>query len=492
MWKKIRALPVMAPCLLVLLGTPSALEAQGRDLAGDQPLDEATVRAMIDEAVNEALEDAIEDNYSKGVITIGGAELEFGGKLELNLVDTASERSTVLGGPTENPDTHLVFDRLRLEPEIDIGRGISITGQLDFLSDEDSFIKEAVFEWEYDPEWWYEIHAQIGLDDTFIHKGPDARVTESYPLLGDAFWRDEEIAVIWEFTLGHLRGVPVPEVPPEGAGAEYLPRSEFTSSTEHAPFDFANNPGVIRLNLSLGDGQSLDSHSVNKDGADLQRVIHDDRRVEDGLALRHLGAGLTVERDFRELGEIGLQVFYFNDELNDDDINFLQQNLTIFDDLTNAPLSGYGVSGSETKYRYGATLSYHLEAYHFLYESVMDTQPGDGLYLVFQYMEARDGKLERDGWYAQGSYRFSFAQPLLCERYIRYIEPFVRFGELEADIVKIPSLPLTWDREELVFGAVVEVAKHILMKAEYAIHDEKTGGSDVNNDELLVQMLITF
>ncbi len=482
MRKKTLALPIAAMLYLAAsyVGIHSVF---GQEETAPQPV------GVIDEnRIREIATEVVENNFSKGFLSIDGAEIEFGGKLELNLIDTASERS-LLVGRTDNPDTHLEFDRLRLTPVIDVGRGISIAGQLDFLADEDSFIKEAVFEWDYDHDWWLESVVSIGLDDTFIHRGPGSRLSESYPLLGDAFWRDEEIAIIWALTLGNPKGNPVEMAKIQMD--EHPPRETLTDSTKFDAFDFNNNPGALTFHFSLGDGLAVDSHSVNKDKAQLQRVIHDDRRVDDGLALRHFGAGVTYQRDFNRLGEVGVSGFYFNDEMNDDDINFLQQGLTLFDDLTNAPLAGYGLSGSNTKYRYGATVTYHLEGFHIL-DYWMDTKPGDGLYLTAQYMEARDGQLEREGYYVQASYRYSFQQPLFGERYVRYVEPFVRWGELESNVSKIASLPLTWDREEIVFGLVTEVTGKVMIKTEYALHDETTGGSDVNNDEFLFQLLITF
>ena len=57
---------------------------------------------------------------------------------------------------------------------------------------------------------------------------------------------------------------------------------------------------------------------------------------------------------------------------------------------------------------------------------------------------------------------------------------------------KDPSLPGTWDRQALTLGALVEVTGDIFMKFEYVMNSEDGSGVDVDNDELLIQLLLTF
>ena len=75
----------------------------------------------------------------------------------------------------------------------------------------------------------------------------------------------------------------------------------------------------------------------------------------------------------------------------------------------------------------------------------------------------------------------------------------MRYGALDVDApgsagqpFKSPSLPGTWDRQALTLGALVEVTGDVFMKMEYSMHSEDGGGVDVDNDELLLQLLLTF
>ena len=101
--------------------------------------------------------------------------------------------------------------------------------------------------------------------------------------------------------------------------------------------------------------------------------------------------------------------------------------------------------------------------------------------------------MTREGCFLQGSYRFSFGK-LVAKRYFRSFEPILRIGTLEVDTPfgRDPSLPGTWDREQIMFGGILEVTSEIFVKVEYVINDETTGGASVANNELLVQMLISL
>lgn len=455
--------------------------------------------SVFDKAERDEIEDIAKDSYSKGLLTVLGSRLTLGGKLELNFVDTQAERNPAFGPPTDNPDMHLDFDRLRLEPEFDVGRGLSLVGQLDFFADDgDTLLKEATLNHSWRPRgidgeriWWFRSRAQIGIDDRFNHRGPRARVSETYPLAGTAFWRDEQIGAIWNVTLGHRKGNR--RAAPKEIGDDYwMPRDELTNSTTYGAFDFSGNPGALELYASISDGFTLDGKTVTKDDALLQEILQDDREVSTGLSLNEVGLGAGYERDFAWLGEIGLLGFYFTGDLNSESITVLQQEMTLRDGLGN-PLQGYGDRTSDSYYRVGGRVTYHFEAFHLFDRHQIYTRPGDGLYLTAEYIESKDGALDRKGWYGQVSWRQSFRKPLLFDYLLRSVEIVGRYGEIKNDdFMALPSLPLTWNRRQFFVGGVIELNDFIFMKAEYAFNGEKTGAGDADNDELLIQLLVNF
>jgi hypothetical protein len=441
-----------------------------------------------------------------GLLTLGGVKLRLAGKAELLFVDSEEDFFAPLGanGFTREPDPHLIFQRLRLEPLFELNRWISLRAQLDLepITGE-TLLKEAVARHDIRPAWWFDSRFQIGLDDRFIRP---ARRTKTYPLIGTAFWRDESLALTWRLRFGDRDGRPpdrvpapkerLPKVLQDGAGTEGFavePPAEAAPGAP-SPFDFARNWGAPQLFLSLGQGYVLDSKVIGFDRARFNRIVQDDRELETDLSLRELGIGLGWVRSFRELGELSLLGFYYNDELRPASIAFLQGPEMTVPPLPGQaePQAGYGTSANDNSYRYGGSAEYFLPA-STLFDGILPTRRADGLRLFYQYILGVDGDLERKGWYAQASYRVSFPS-LLAGRYFRSIEPLVRYGTFDVGVPlgPHPTLPGTWDRKQLLLGAIVEVTGDIFIKAEYAFNREDTGAGKIDNNELLIELLLRF
>lgn len=459
-----------------------------------------TLRKGFDKLEEQTDPDEIE---AATLLTVGETKLQLGGKAEILFIKNESGEFAPLGadGFTENPDPYLRAQRLRLVPVFRLNRWIRLHAHLDFEpEDGETRLRELVARFQTEPEWWFGTQLRVGLDDRFMR--PDRR-TKGYPLVGNAFWRRESMAVtsIWRF--GDQDGEPLPEEKRErdrrsgervpgvsGLGTQGLDVAGGGPGEGSAgAFDFAQNWGEVALYLSIGQGYRLDDNEVNFDGARFNDIVWDRRDLENSLSLRELGGGLSYARSFRELGELGVMGFFYDDRLRDESVTYLQQELTLRDALGN-PVAGYGDSGDRISRRYGVTVQYFLPA-STLFEDVFDTRRKDGLRLLAQWIQSRDGDLDRTGWFVQGSYRFSFGR-LVADRYFRSLEPVVRYGVLDTSIAPHPQLPGTWDRTELVVGAFLEVTGDVFFKAEYTMHGETTGGPSVDNDELLVSLLLLF
>lgn len=449
--------------------------------------------------------------YADGVLTLGGVKLKLGGKAELLFIDSESERDGVVGS-TENPDPRFEINRLRLSPTLLFNKEFSLFSQIDFKPEEGrTLLKEMVVRHRLDPEWWLRSDIKFGLDDRFIRP---TRNTKNYPLLGNAFWRDESIALTWMVRLGDRDGEPLtpgagglgPDsgrdtgvVLEDGAG-ELLDADQATlpAPGRRGPFDFADNWGEVRSYFSLGNGNSLDANEVGFDGASFNDLVQDNRNVTEDLSIREVGLGLGYARNFEALGDLEVLGFYYNDELSDTSVEFLQQDFTVRNSITGAPTAGYGDSNSTTSYKYGFGGEYFLRASEFVPAS-WKPRNGDGLRIAGQVIRAHDGRLIRDGWYVQGSYRFSFPERLIAKKYFRSIQPLVRYGILESSLERTPLLPGTWDRRQLLIGGSIEVTREVLVRVEYTFNRESTGAggaspgpSRVGNDELLVELLLQF
>lgn len=477
-------------------------------------------------------EDKEEDDsfFATGIISLGGVELELGGKAEFLLIDSQNENDPVVGS-TDNPDPRFEIDRFRLEPRISFSKTISLDSQIDFKPEEgETVLKELTADYNMKrPVWWFDTDLRLGLDDRFVRP---SRRTENYPLLGNAFWRRESVQFIWALTFGDRYGPPgygerpgkssrasrrVDSAGTEGfrrmAGAEFEAEPETTDGgevvvvIEKGPFDFLRNPGEVNLFFSVGNGYELDTVAVGEDDASFNDMILDDRNLDGDVSIGELGVGLEYRRSFEWLGELGILGFYYGDELDDDSQEFLQNEQTVFNGLGN-PIAGYGLSDSDLSERYGVGLEYFLSAEWFLGKKGI--RRNDGLRLNAQWIRALDGRLRRKGWYVQGSYRVSFPERedadgkeyrgLVAQRYFRSVEPLVRYGEYQVSNVEVaPDLPGLWDREQLLLGMIVEITGEVFFKAEYTFNWEDTGRSaafsgpaNVDNNELLLELLLQF
>lgn len=471
------------------------------------------------------IEKEVEKFYSKGIISIGGLRFRIGGQVRVNLLDPQIERS-VNPDPngTDSPDPHMELHKLRLSPRVDFVKSktlgeIFAKADIDFYPTKgDTLLKRATVHHEVQPGWLVGSSIKFGLDDRFIRP---RKLTQNYPLLGTAFWRDQTVGLFWEGTLGNKRGKPMeaeevrkgkkgkkgkeggmgkaggeesldgegggadPDGEEEGAdGTEGEPipsRSSMTKSTERKPFDFLRNPGALKLHFSVTDGYGEDLKEIIREDDEFNFVLQDNRDFTDPLTLREIGLGLGYERDFRELGEVEVLGFYYNDQLGESEIDFLQENDPAY------------TSVEDTQYRYGANLGYHLESYHLWKaldaERLMNPRPGDGLYLFYQWIWATDGELDRKGWYFQTSFRISNPKRW---KYFRTIEPVIRYGELMPRTPHDVGYPLTWARRQWLLGTIFGIAKGVFLRAEYTINKENTGSYNISNNELLVQLLLEF
>jgi hypothetical protein len=517
--KTSRTSAILVAFLVSFIATVSSPTAFAQD---DQPgVSKGNVvdrLAQIEDDVDELKKDKNdrdEGNFADGILTLGGgSQLRFGGKVEMLLIDSDDDAVPTLGPTfaTDEPDAHLVLQRLRLAPVFDLNRWISVKAQIDLrATDGDTVLKELIARHDSQPYWWLKSRFQIGLDDRFIRP---ARRTKGYPLIGNAFWRDESMALTWALSAGHPKGTAAAHASESkgkknktrgGAATEGFNDSFETDDVSgrgvsgresgSAPgiFDFAENWGQFQLIFSLGQGYELGSNEVNFDSARFNDLVQDDRSLESDLALREFGVGFGWRRNFQAFGDISILGFFFDDELRASSIAFLQGTQMTARGPGNAVIAGYGNSNDDGSSRCGVTIEYFLPASSIFASSDIKTRKRDGLRMIVQWIRGEDGQLERDGWYVQGSYRVSFGK-LVAKRYFRSFEPIVRYGMLDVDAPsgRAVGLPGTWNRQALVIAGILEVTSEVFVKIEYTMNDEDTGGADVDNNELLLQLLITF
>ncbi len=111
-----------------------------------------------------------------------------------------------------------------------------------------------------------------------------------------------------------------------------------------------------------------------------------------------------------------------------------------------------------------------------------------------EYIKSMDGLLPRFGYYAEGSYYCTLISDFLP---VKGIEPFVRYGALNVkDVARALGHPKTWDRQMTTLAMITHIDNYLLLKIEYYLLSEKTGGvppeDKVKDDHLLIQINFMF
>ena len=112
-----------------------------------------------------------------------------------------------------------------------------------------------------------------------------------------------------------------------------------------------------------------------------------------------------------------------------------------------------------------------------------------GSTLYGAYINAEDGALGRSTWVAEASHHIKFNTD---REWFTGLEPVISYSDYDVRNDKAVDSPWSWDREKWIFAAIVDFYKNTKLKIEYYVNDEGTGGSEVSNDELLVQLEVKF
>jgi hypothetical protein len=243
------------------------------------------------------------------------------------------------------------------------------------------------------------------------------RQTEGYPLIGTAFWK----------------------------GREY----HITSETK---YNLGENIRVD-LGLSFAMKRPLGTDDAAEDKS-FKMMVYDDYDDKDGQTFEYGGSlGLKV---------IGLTAegWYYTGKLIDDyDWKTSLGFLPGYDDIANS--NPDWEEDDKTHWWYGSRVSLDRGNIHIRAE----------------YIDALDGLLPRNGYYAEGSYRLKLKR-------IKNIEPLVRYGNLNIDR-HAPALgdPETWDREMITFALLCRLNDYLSIKTEYYLLNEETGGTIQTDDQ---------
>jgi hypothetical protein len=212
---------------------------------------------------------------------------------------------------------------------------------------------------------------------------------------------------------------------------------------------------------SITNGRRLANRHIQEDI--VYPIIHDDDFNVERNHNKEIGLGVGVKHHFKEGHEIDVLPFLYIGQLSDNDITGIAGLQSI---------STYGASTDDSKDRFGINVEYLLDDFTFF----------------FQYISATDGSMDRKGWYIQPSYKVH----LDGRETFTAVEFLFRYDDYNVDLTEVFADSRTWDRQQVTLAAITDVVKNIKIKAELNLHDESTGGAEVDNNEILVQLEAKF
>ncbi len=320
--------PPSAPAPKAAAGAPAGDDALRRDLQSAktslqrQQQENDRLRIQLEEHKTrlETLESKVnalagekekKEKPKKGLLSVHNEWLELGGVLQVEFVDTENETQSVADA-TDNPPGHFQMEKFSLIPKVTVNEDIWLRAELDFHPrngnqanpDRDpeghAYLNEAYVVFQNFPgNTW----VKVGMDERFI--APE-RLTETHPLAGTAFWRDDTIGI----TVG---GEPV----------EY-----------------------IYWRASVTNGLALRTRAVGEDKS--FEMLHDDRAETDLSNTKEFGFGLGGKFRHETLGAFDAMAFVFGDRISRADVAVLQA------------LPGYGASDDPNRVRAGVNFDYSI------------------------------------------------------------------------------------------------------------------------------------
>jgi len=366
-----------------------------------------------------------------------GDKIKIGGELEFEFVKTQDDEDL----PADNPIGRFQVDKLRLKAKVKARDDIEFRLTLDFEIDEVE-IDEAYLTIEDIVVSGQEI--SLGLQDRFISDSIE-RLTEGSPMARTAFYRYPDLGIQYKGKYGSVYWC-----------ASVTNGLVLYKEEEEIDFDEEEIVTEIKLNTK----------QIGEDNDKRDKIIRDDTITKDPNVNKQVGIGLGLAPNLGDYGFLDVLVFGYFSKLCDNDLEALST-------LPDAPDAED--NEDKTQGRYGANLAYTKDA----------------LEVYSQYVKAEDSFLLRHCWFVQASYKLD-----LGLRYLKAIQPLVRYGEYCTNRTPEPGTKkrryLTWDRKRTTIALLNHIEERVILKLEYAINDEKTGGEKPKNDEFLAQLEYKF
>ena len=258
------------------------------------------------------------------------------------------------------------------------------------------------------------------------------RWTETYPISGVSFWKDEDLALL--------------------AGGDH-PISQ--------SLDFF-------WRGSFANGLSLGHDELTRN--EIYPILQDDRHLRnislDVGGNKEIGAGAGFRAQFSNAHTMSVFGFYNYSKLTPQDITYLSN-----------VISGY-TSQENQNFFMGLNTELNWRGFN----------------VFSQYIYAKDGEVKRQAYYVQPSLLL-YAADRKYFNAMRFLYRWNGLGVRAKGLASnIQASPMTWDRTTHTLATSLRIYKFLEFKNEWNLHQENPGGStkEVHNDEFISQLRLAF
>lgn len=243
-----------------------------------------------------ALEKKADDGW---LPSLKGKKFRIGGEFEFEYRKTQNEKGHP-AGTTNIPYGQFQIDKFDLNIEAKPADDITLFAQIEAEPGKTT-LDEAHVTFS---NLFLNSYLKIGLQERFVRP---SRKTDTYPLAGNAFWRDNDIGI--------------------GMGGDLKP---------------------FYYRLSLSNGLQLKGKEIGED-ASFDKIMQDDDDNRDYNNSKEVGVGLGYKNEIIKGHKIDLLLFSYLSKFSDSDVSFLKSNFT-----------GY-TSDKKTKNFSGGNIEYKFE-----------------------------------------------------------------------------------------------------------------------------------
>lgn len=347
---------------------------------------------------------------------VRGEEFEIHWELEFEFADNTAD--DVNGG--------FQVDKFVIQPKYSIDDFLKVSAQFYFRSKGNPYLNEVHAKFINLPlDTWLD----VGLYERAI-KDHHSRLTETYSLYGNAFYRDDTYGISW--------------------------------GNWEKKFKAPQLYWIVSVTEGFEVGHVQPGELVPGAGGGDDKLIQDDLIDTEDLFYPEIGLNVGYNGEFGDV-KADIMVFYYSDKLKANE---------------KADLAGYLSLDQQSE----------LDNDNLVSRAGLQGKIAIGdLGLFAGFISANDSGLTRTSYLVEASYKVRLEGDIF-----RSITPVLSYSGYTLTGDPDPAIAESWNRSQIILGAIVQMKEKSKLKLEYVINTEDTGNGSTKNNEIVLQLEVKF